>query len=199
MGLSVDRRARGEPVQLLLALAGALDRVGRVAGKAVRWLAVLLVLIQFAVVVLRYAFGTSYIWLQESVLYTNATLFMLTIAYTFVVDQHVRVDLFYARWSARRRALVDLLGILLAVLPFCGLVIWASWGYVAVSFRMGEGPMQVGGLPLLPWLKSLIPAMATLLTLQALAIALRCLAVLTGHAGTHLPHRGGHGAPEVQS
>lgn len=199
MGLSVDRRARGEPVQLLLALAGALDRMGRGVGKAVRWLAVLLVLIQFAVVVLRYAFGTSYIWLQESVLYTNATLFMLAIAYTFLVDQHVRVDLLYARWSARRRALVDLSGILLAVLPFCGLVIWASWGYVAISFRMGEGPMQVGGLPLLPWLKSLIPAMATLLALQALAIALRCLAVLTGHAGTHLPHRGGHGAEEVQS
>jgi len=180
----------------LLALAGALDHLGRAVGKTVRWLAVLLVLIQLAVVVLRYAFGTSYIWLQESVLYTNATLFMLAIAYTFLVDQHVRVDLFYARWSARTRALADLLGILLAVLPFCGLVIWASWGYVAVSFRMGEGPMQVGGLPLLPWLKSLIPAMAVLLALQAVAIGLRCLAVLTGHTPTHLPHRGGHGAAE---
>ena len=183
-------------MRALLALAGALDRLGRAVGKTVRWLAVLLVLIQLAVVVLRYAFGTSYIWLQESVLYTNAALFMLAIGYTFLVDQHVRVDLFYARWSARTRALADLLGILLAVLPFCGLVIWASWGYVVVSFRMGEGPMQVGGLPLLPWLKSLIPAMAVLLALQAVAIGLRCLAVLTGHTPTDLPHRGGHGAAE---
>ncbi len=176
-----------------LALAGALDRLGRLVGKSVRWLAVLLVLVQLAVVVLRYAFGTSYIWLQESVLYTNAALFMLAIGYTFLVDGHVRVDLFYARWSARGRALADLVGILLAVLPFCGLLIWASWSYVAVSFRMGEGPMQVGGLPLLPWLKSLIPAMAVLLALQALAIGLRCLAVLAGRAETHLPLRGGHG------
>lgn len=184
-------------MEALLALAGALDRLGRAVGKTVRWIAVLLVLIQLAVVVLRYAFGTSYIWLQESVLYTNATLFMLAIGYTFLVDQHVRVDLLYAGWSARTRALADLLGILLAVLPFCGLLIWASWGYVAVSFRMGEGPMQVGGLPLLPWLKALIPTMAGLLALQALAIALRCLAVLAGRAPTHLPHRGGHGEREV--
>ncbi len=172
-----------------------LEAVVRLVGRTVRWLAVLLVLVQLAVVVLRYAYGTSFIAMQESVIYLHAALFMLAIGYTLLVDRHVRVDVFYAHWSARRRALVDLSGALLGILPFCALVIWASWGYVAVSFRMGEGPMQVGGLPLLPWLKALIPAMAVLLGAAGLALVARCLLVLAGRASTHLPSRSGHGGP----
>jgi TRAP-type mannitol/chloroaromatic compound transport system permease small subunit len=157
------------------------------------WLALLLVLVQFAVVVLRYAFGTSFIMMQEGVIYIHAVLFMLAIGYTFLVDQHVRVDVFYAGWSARRRAAVDLVAVLVGVLPFCALVLWASGGYVAVSWRFSEGPMAVGGLPFTPFLKSMIPAMAVLLALQSVSIAIRCVAVLLGAAETHLPHRAHQG------
>jgi TRAP-type mannitol/chloroaromatic compound transport system permease small subunit len=174
-------------VTALLRLADAVDALSRAIGRAVQWLAVLLVLVQFVVVVLRYAYGSSFIWMQESVIYTHATLFMLAIGYTFLLDQHVRVDVLYAGWPARRKALVDLVGIVVAVLPFCALVVWASWGYVAVSWRMGEGPMAVGGLPLLSFLKTLIPVMAVLLGLQAASIAIRALAVLSGSAATHFP------------
>lgn len=151
-------------------------------------------LVQFTVVLLRYAFGMSYIMMQEGVIYLHAILFMLAIGYTFLVDQHVRVDVFYATWSVKRRALVDLLAVLICVLPFCGLVLWASWGYVAVSWRFGEGPMAVGGLPFTPLLKSMIPAMAVLLALQSLSIGIRCIAVLRGLADTHLPHRAHQGS-----
>lgn len=157
------------------------------------WLALLLVLVQFAVVVLRYAFGTSFIMMQEGVIYIHAVLFMLAIGYTFLVDQHVRVDVFYAGWSARRRAAVDLVAVLVGVLPFCALVLWASGGYVAASWRFSEGPMAVGGLPFTPFLKSMIPAMAVLLALQSVSIAIRCVAVLLGAAETHLPHRAHQG------
>ncbi|PJF45816.1 MAG: C4-dicarboxylate ABC transporter permease, partial [Candidatus Thermofonsia Clade 3 bacterium] len=81
------------------------------------WLALLLVLLQFAVVVLRYAFGTSFIMMQEGVIYLHAILFMLSIGYTYLVDQHVRVDVLYAGWPPRRKALVDLLAVLVGVLP----------------------------------------------------------------------------------
>ena len=157
------------------------------------WLALLLVLVQFAVVVLRYAFGTSFIMMQEGVIDIHAVLFMLAIGYTFLVDQHVRVDVFYAGWSARRRAAVDLVAVLVGVLPFCALVLWSSGGYVAVSWRFSEGPMAVGGLPFTPFLKSMIPAMAVLLALQSVSIAIRCVAVLLGAAETHLPHRAHQG------
>jgi TRAP-type mannitol/chloroaromatic compound transport system permease small subunit len=154
----------------------------------------LLVLLQFTVVVLRYAFSTSYIMMQEGVIYLHAILFMLAIGYTCLVDQHVRVDVLYAGWTARRRAVVDLLAVLVGVLPFCALVLWASWAYVTTSWRFGEGPMAVGGLPFTPWLKSMIPAMAVLLGLQSLSIAIRCFAVLRGRADTHLPHRAHQGS-----
>lgn len=156
-------------------------------GQTVKWLAVVLVLAQFAVVILRYVYRSSFIWMQESVIYAHATLFMLAIGYVFLIDAHVRVNVFYAGWTGRRRALVDLFAIAVAVLPFCALVLWASWGYVALSWRVGEKSMQLGGLPLMPFLKTLIPAMAVLLFLQGVSIALRAVLVLTGRATTHFP------------
>lgn len=173
----------------LLRLADLIDACTWRLGQAVKWLAVLLMLVQFAVVVMRYAYGSSFIWMQESVTYVHAALFMLAIGYAYLVDAHVRVDIFYAGWSERAKAWTDLLGVILAVLPFCVLLVWASWGYVAVSFRLGEGPMALGGLPFTPWLKSLILVMAGLLGVQALAIAIRAAGVLTGAADTVFPRR----------
>lgn len=180
-------------MKALLRLADAHDAASRVLARGVMWLALATVLVQFAVVVLRYAFSSSYVWMQESVIYLHATLFMLAIGYTFLVDQHVRVDVLYARWSSRTKALVDLAAIVVAVLPFCALVVWASWDYAARSWIQDEGPMALGGVPLVPALKSLIPAMAILLGLQAASIALRCLAVLAGAATTHMPHQAHQG------
>lgn len=174
---------------VLLRLAAGADALNRAIGLSARWLAVLLVLVQFVVVVLRYAYGSSFVWLQEGVIYTHAFLFMLAIGYAFLLDAHVRVDFFYANWSERTKAWVDLAGVVVCVLPFCWLLVWASWGYVSLSFRMGEGPMQVGGLPLQPYLKGLILAMAGLLGLQGLSVAIRALAVIAGAADSVFPHR----------
>lgn len=180
----------------ILKLCDLLDEASDRLGRVVMWLAGVLVAVQFAVVVLRYAYGSSYIWMQESVIYLHATLFMLAIGWVYLHDAHVRVDVLYAGWSARAKALADLLGILVAVLPFCALVIWACWPYVSMSWRLKEGPMFVGGLPFLYLLKSLIPAMAVLLGAQAISLALRAAAVLAGAAETHYPRKaagGGHG------
>jgi TRAP-type mannitol/chloroaromatic compound transport system permease small subunit len=127
--------------------------------------------------------------MQESVTYTHAFLFMLAIGYAYLLDQHVRVDFFHAHWSERTKAWVELGGVLVAVLPFCWLLVWASWGYVSMSFRLGEGPIQHGGLPLQPYLKGLILAMAGLLALQGLSVAIRAVAVIAGAAETVFPAR----------
>jgi TRAP-type mannitol/chloroaromatic compound transport system permease small subunit len=176
-------------MRLLLALADGIDGMSRLLGRGVKWLAVLLVLVQFTVVVIRYAFGSSFIMMQESVVYIHAALFMLAIGYVYMLDAHVRVDFFYAGWSEKKKAWTDLLGVLITVLPFCWLLVWASWGYVSMSFRLGEGPMAVGGLPLLPYLKSLILVMAGLLALQSVSVMIRALGVITGATDKLFPWR----------
>ena len=80
-------------MRTLSTAADALDRVNALVGRAARWLALLMLLAQFLVVVLRYLFGTSYIWGTETVLYLHAALFMLGAGYTLLVDGHVRVDI----------------------------------------------------------------------------------------------------------
>jgi len=172
-----------------LCLADLIDALSRRIGRAAMWLAVALVVWQFVVVVLRYGFGSSYPWAQEAVVYLHAALFMLAIAYVYMLDGHVRVDFYYERWSERRRAALELAGIMLLVWPFCALIVWASWDYAARSFRLAEGPMTHGGLPFQPWLKALIPAMAGLLALQALSVLIRAVGVLAGHERTAFPHR----------
>ncbi len=175
-------------MRAVAALGRALDAVSNTLGRVVMWLAVLLVLVQFAVVLLRYGFSTSLIQMQEGVIYLHATLFMLGIAYTMLHEGHVRVDILYAGWSARRRAAVDLAGVLLAVIPFCLLVLWTCWPFVAASWRIREGAIAYGGIPFQYLLKSLIPAMAVLLLLQAVGHLCRCVLTI---AGVRRDHRAG--------
>jgi TRAP-type mannitol/chloroaromatic compound transport system permease small subunit len=176
-------------LRFLLRAADAHDTLSRRLAQGLKWLALAVVLVQFIVVVLRYAYGSSFVWMQESVIYVHATLFMLAIGYTWLVDQHVRVDVFYAGWTVRRQAAVDLACVVLAALPFCALVVWASYDYAARSWMQNEGPMAVGGVPFVPALKSLIPLMGVLLGLQAVSLGIRCVAVLAGAAPTHFPYR----------
>jgi TRAP-type mannitol/chloroaromatic compound transport system permease small subunit len=181
-------------VRAVAALGRVLDAVSNTVGRVVMWLAVLLVLLQFAVVLLRYGFSTSLIQMQEGVIYLHATLFMLAIAYTMLHEGHVRVDILYAGWSPRRRAAVDLVGMLVAVIPFALLVLWTCWPFVAASWRIREGAIAYGGIPYQYLLKSLIPAMAVLLLLQALGHLCRCVLTLAGLRGDHRAGRVAEGA-----
>jgi TRAP-type mannitol/chloroaromatic compound transport system permease small subunit len=167
-------------VDRLLKTARALEWINEHVGRLAWWLALALVLVQITVVVLRYLFGTSFIQLQETVIYLYAALFMLGAGYTWLYDGHVRVDIFYGEASPRRQALVDLIGVLVCVLPFCLLVIWISWPFVRRSWAILEGPLYYGGLPAVFLLKTLIPVFAGLLLLQAVAIVIRAVLVLAG-------------------
>ena len=132
------------------------------------WLTAVMVLLTVLIVLLRYAFGTGAIALQESVVYAHAIVIALGLAYTLQTDSHVRVDLFYARWSPRVQALVDLVGHCIFLLPVCIAMVYLSIDYVAASWRILEGSPEVGGLPAIYLLKTLIPVSAVLLLLQGL-------------------------------
>jgi TRAP-type mannitol/chloroaromatic compound transport system permease small subunit len=129
-------------------------------------------------VLLRYLFGLGWIWLQESITWMHAAVFMLAAAYTLAREEHVRVDVFYREMSPRARAWVDLVGTLVLLLPVCAFLLWSSWGYVASAWGMSEGSRESGGLPALYLLKSVLVAMPVLLGLQGVALAARSAAVL---------------------
>jgi TRAP-type mannitol/chloroaromatic compound transport system permease small subunit len=159
-------------------LSERIDRLNTAIGRAASWCALGVVLIGFAVVLLRYVLGFGSIWLQESILYAHAALFLLAAGWTLKEGGHVRVDVFYADASPRAKAWVDLLGALLLLLPFCIAVIAFSWPYVARSWAILERSRETSGLPLVFLLKTLIPVFALLLALQGLSQIAKALSAL---------------------
>lgn len=136
-------------------------------GKAVAWLTVVMVLLTFTIVVLRYGFNLGWIWLQESLTYLHVMVFSIVAAWTLQQDGHVRVDIFYANMTARNRARVDLLGSLIFLVPFCIFMLIIAWPYVTNSWKLLESSREAGGLPLVFLLKSLILLMPAMLLGQA--------------------------------
>lgn len=155
-----------------------IDAISEWIGKTISWLTLLMVLITFLVVSLRYAFDIGWIAMQESVGYMNSLVFMLGAAYTLKNNQHVRVDIFYQGFSTTTQAWINCLGTLLLLFPVCFFIIFISWEYIAESWRIREGSQHSGGLPGLYLLKSSIIAMAVLLILQGLSIVLSNLLTL---------------------
>ncbi len=164
----------------LLSVANGIDRINAAVGRAAAWCCVFIVVAEFAVVVMRYAFGVGWIGLQESVLYAHAALFMLAAAWTLQVGGHVRVDIFYGQAKPRARALVDLFGALIFLIPFAVVLAWVSGPYAARSWAIMESSREASGLPIVYLFKSLIPLFAVLLGLQGLAQAVRAADALFG-------------------
>ena len=155
--------------------ADLLDGLSRGVASVVRWLVLLMVLIQFAIVVGRYVFGVNSIAVQESVLYLHATFFMLGAGYTLLVDKHVRVDIFYAKASAATQRRIDILGHIFLLIPSMLVLLYWSWPSVRNSWSILEGPISVGGIKAVFLLKTLIPAFCVLLIVQSLSILVRLL------------------------
>ncbi len=159
--------------------AGCIDRLTAAIGRAVAWLVLAVVLLQFALVVARYLFGIGSIWLTETVIYGHAAVFMLAAAWTLQIGGHVRVDIFYADASARTKALTDLAGSALLLLPFAFVLFMLSVPYAARSWAILEHSQESSGLPLVFVLKTLIPLFALLMALQGIAQAIRAAIALS--------------------
>jgi len=160
----------------MLRLAGRIDAMNRRIAGVLRWFALAMALIQFGIVIGRYVFGVNSIWMQESVLYLHAMLFMLAGGFTLLVGKHVRVDIFYAKATPSVRRRIDVAGHLLLLQPSMAALAWWSWPSVRNSWKILEGPISVGGIEAVFLLKSLIPLFCLLVALQSLAILARLLA-----------------------
>ncbi|WP_443070226.1 TRAP transporter small permease subunit [Sulfitobacter sp.] len=147
--------------------------MNRAVASVVRWLALIMVLVQFCIVIGRYVFGYNSIAAQESVLYMHAALFMLGAGFTLLVDKHVRVDVFYAKVSDAARRRIDILGHLFLLIPSMTALLYWSWPSVRNSWKILEGPISVGGIEAVFLLKSLIPAFCILILLQSVSLLVR--------------------------
>lgn len=161
-------------------VAGGIDRSIAMIGRIAAWCCLYVVIAEFVAVVMRYALGLGSIKLQESVLYAHAGLFMLAAAWTLQTDGHVRVDIFYAQAKPRTRALVDLLGAILFLLPFAAVLMALSIPYAERSWAILERSRETSGLPFVYLLKTLIPVFALLIGLQGVAQTIRAALVLSG-------------------
>lgn len=155
-----------------------LETITRIIGTTSAWLTLAMVLAASVVVLLRKVFDIGLIGLQESVTYMHAIVFMLAAAWALQRGAHVRVDIFYRRFSQSTQAWIDILGSLFFTLPLMIFIGIGSWDFVGESWRIQEGSTDSGGLAFVFLLKSLLPLMAFTVCLQALADIARNLCFL---------------------
>ena len=148
-------------------------------GRIVSWFALIMVLVQFAVVLLRYVFGLGFIPMQESILFMHSLLFLVGAGYTLLHDGHVRVDIFYGAATRERKALIDCIGVVIFLWPLCAVMTWKGLIYVGASVRVLEGSPEGTFMPF--WLlKSMLLVFPLVLSLQGLSMLLRSLFVMRG-------------------
>ncbi|MGV8834156.1 MAG: TRAP transporter small permease subunit [Devosia sp.] len=167
-------------MQLLAWIVRAIGAVNRVAGETLSWLALACVLVCFTVVVQRYAFNTSTLWMQDLYVWLSGAMFTGVAGFALMRDDHVRVDIFYRPASLRRKAMADLFGVVAFLFPFIFVIFTYGYPAVARSWSYSEASSNVGGMPGLFILKSFIIVFAVLVGLQGLAMALRAILVLAG-------------------
>ena len=156
------------------------DQISSITGKAISWLTLFMVIVTSIIVVMRYVFDAGMIWLQESVIWMHAAVFMIGAAYTLLHEEHVRVDIFYSKMGERHRAMVDLAGVIIFLLPLCGYLAFQAYDFAAVAWLIHETSREPGGLPypMIPALKSIVVIMPVVVALQGVSLLLRSLATI---------------------
>ncbi|WP_265500697.1 TRAP transporter small permease subunit [Paracoccus beibuensis] len=179
----------------LLALSRGIDRVTTVIGRSVAWLILLAIIVSSVNAVVRKVFSvSSNAWL-EAQWYLFGAAFMLAAAYTLLINEHIRIDIIYGRWSRRVQHWIDLIGTLLFLLPFTGIMLYLTWPAFTRAWANGEISMNAGGLALWP-ARGILVAGFALLFAQGISELIKKIAIMRGiipdtvsHAE---PHEAGH-------
>mgnify|MGYP003792317045 CR=1 FL=1 len=175
-------------MNIIVSTIRAISALNRLLGNVFAWLSLIMVLICFTVVVQRYALGFTVLWMQDLYVWLNGAMFTAVAGFALLRDDHVRVDIFYRPAKLRTKAIVDLIGVIVFLIPFCWVVYAYSWNYVARSWRISEASANVGGMPGLYILKSFLLVFVAVIFLQGIAMALRSILVLCGQEDL-LPER----------
>lgn len=164
---------------MLQTISNKIDALNEAIGKGIAWLNTVLVVLIFYDVVARYLFNATFSAIIELEWHLFAFIFLIGAAYALKHDRHVRVDVFYANFTEKQQAWVNLIGTLLFLIPFCLIVIYTSIRFTANAYAINEGSPDPGGLPARHIVKAAIPIGFTLLLLQAISLLLKSILTLT--------------------
>ena len=150
-------------------ISKSIDRFNTLVGYLCGLFAFLMVAVVFAVVVLRYGFSIGFIWMQEVYVWLHSFIFMLGSGFTYLANEHVRIDVFYREASEKYKAWVNLIGNVFLLSPFLYIIWVYSYPFVYRSFLMNEVSREAGGMPALYILKSAILWLCLVLFLQLIS------------------------------
>lgn len=182
----------------LLRVSAVIDYVNTRIGRAVSWLLLVAVIVSTANAIIRKAFDiSSNAWLELQWQLFGAV-FMLAAAYTFLKNEHIRIDIVNSLFPRALRNWIELVGHTLFLLPLCLIMLYDGWPFFVTSYLQDEQSLNAGGLPQWP-AKFLVPAGFFLLFLQGISELIKRVAVMRGlipdpHAGQEGAHA--HGAEE---
>lgn len=165
-----------------------INYLSRIFGQLASWGTTILVLLICGDVFMRYMLNISHVWMTELETHLFALIFLMGAAYTLNKDAHVRVDLFYSHFPEVKKAIVNFLGVLLFLIPWCLVVIRASFKYASNSFRINETSPDPGGLPALWMVKFMIVMAFAILLLEAFSLLLRSYLVIRGQQSSVFPN-----------
>ena len=149
------------------------EKSNKVIGEYISWFIIFMVIIQLIIVMARYIFGIGFLKLQELLIYLHGLSFTLAAGYTLLNDEHVRVDLIYRASSDMYKSIVNILGSLFFLIPFCLITYSTSLPYVKRSWKIFEGSPETSGLNAVYLLKTALIIFPLLLLIQAVSIIYR--------------------------
>lgn len=176
-------------MRYLVSICSGIDRVNASVGNFVSWSTLLLVMVTFVDVVMRYFFNQSFVFTQELEWHVFAFLFLLGAGYTLMVDGHVRVEVFYGKLGKRGKAWINLIGVLLFLIPSCVMFVKTAVPFVYHSFLVMEGSPDPGGIPFRFILKGCIPAGYALILLQGISLGIKSFLELSGYHSTEIEEK----------
>lgn len=166
-------------MQNLLKISGIIDALNTRVGQFIKWLILAAVIVSTVNAIVRKLFNVSSNSWLELQWYLFGAVFMLGAAYTFLKNEHIRIDVVTSHFAKRTRDWIDVFGHVFFLIPFCWIMIWHGWPFFLRSFEINEQSMNAGGLTVWP-AKILVPLGFVLLLLQAFSELIKRVAIIRG-------------------
>jgi len=159
-------------MNLISFISSKIDVTVKIIGHKVSWLTLIMTVITFLIVILRYVFNIGSIWMQESLVWMHSAIFLMGAAYTLKSDEHVRIDIFYRSFSPKQKSWVNIIGAVFFALPVCIFLLMVAEDFVSSAWSVKEISRDAGGLPYpaIPLLKSMLLIMPLLIIFQTISI-----------------------------